>query len=159
MGPWLDMAYMVLPRKLIAAGLAARRLIRQPERPGADGAGANPRRRRLCAALASAHQGVCAAARRAGERIRHQIGGGTDLGEQAGLHLSSFPPAEFGPPAGVAALARHCGLEAATPASEAPHSGVVLIGFGLLPERQLEARVARFAASLPAPGTAVRAAD
>jgi len=70
-------------------------------------------------------------------------------GHHAGLHLSWFPVPETGSPADLAALARLCGLEAAAlPAGtdpRAPAARAVLLGFGTLPERQIEQRVVRFA--------------
>jgi GntR family transcriptional regulator/MocR family aminotransferase len=73
----------------------------------------------------------------------------TIRGAQAGLHLAWLPPRSIGSPAYLAGQARLAGLEAAIlPADmrgRLPGEHVVLLGFGIVPERQIEARVARFA--------------
>jgi len=71
-------------------------------------------------------------------------------GDHAGLHLSWFPPPVLGQPARLARLAQSCGLDAESVTLDGrghfPGLCAVLLGFGRLPERQLQARIARFAA-------------
>ncbi len=154
LGPWVDMAYLVLPRRLIAGALAARRLI-DDSRSSLEqialadflaGGGYARHLHRLTKTYASRRDTLLRALR--------QVGGQDAVwGGQAGLHLVWFPRADIGAPSGLAALARHCGLEAATAPvgkSGTPLTTALLLGFGNLPERQIEPRIARFATLLPA---------
>jgi len=151
LGPWLSLAYMVVPRRLIGAALAARRLIDDSRRWLEESAlaellhsGAYARHmHRLGKAYASRREALLAA-------LRQHFGDATTTwGEHAGLHLAWFPPEDIGAPGYLAALARGCGLEAAALPAE-PHGRrvgerAVLLGFGALAEPQLAVRFARFA--------------
>ena len=151
LGPWLDLAYLVLPRPLIAPALAARRLIDDSRRCLEEtalaellsGGGYARHVHRLGKAYASRRDALLAALH------RHFGAPATTWGEQAGLHLAWFPPAETGSPGYLATLARRCGLEAAAlPANtrgSLPNGQALLLGFGALPERQIASRVAQFA--------------
>jgi len=151
LGPWLDLAYLVLPRPLIAAALAARRLIDDSRRCLEEtalaellGGGGYARHvHRLGKAYASRRDALLTALR------RHFGGPATTWGEHAGLHLAWFPPAETGSPGYLATLARRCGLEAAALPAETrarlPLVQAVLLGFGALSEPQIASRVAQFA--------------
>jgi GntR family transcriptional regulator/MocR family aminotransferase len=156
LGPWLSLAYLVLPRRLIAAALAVRRLI-DDSRGGLEetalaellGNGGYARHlHRLGKAYASRRDMLLTALR------QHFDVPALTWGEHAGLHLAWFPPAETGSPGYLAALARRCGLEAAALAADTrsrlPGGRAVMLGFGSLPERQLESRVAQFAALVQA---------
>ena len=161
LGPWLDLAYLVLPRRLIAAALAARRLIDDSRRCLEEtalaellGSGGYARHvHRLGKAYVSRRDALLAALR------RHFGGPATTWGEHAGLHLSWFPPADTGSPGYLAALARRCGLEAAALPAETrgrlPLLQAVLLGFGALSEPQIASRVAQFAALAQATSPAV----
>jgi GntR family transcriptional regulator/MocR family aminotransferase len=150
LGPWLDVAYMVLPRWLVPFALAARRLIddsrstlEQAALADFLGGGGYARHvHRLTRTYASRRDALLAA-------LRHHLGGPAMVwGEHAGLHLAWFPPAETGLSTPVAALARNSGLEATALPPGTRGAQPVLLGFGLLPERQIEARVGRFAGML-----------
>lgn len=151
LGPWLDMAYMVLPRWLVPFAQAARRLI-DDSRSSLEqmalaeflSSGGYARHvHRLTKAYASRRDALLAALR------RHLAGPALIWGQHAGLHLAWFPSQETDSSANLAALARLCGLEAAAlpvdPRGRLPAPRVVQLGFGLLPERQIESRVGRFA--------------
>lgn len=152
LGPWLGLAYLVVPRRLLAAALAAQRVIddsrhRLEETALAEllSSGGYARHvHRLGKAYASRRDALLAAL---GEHFGAPT---TTWGAQAGLHLAWFPPADSGSPGYLASLARRCGLEAAALPAEArgrpPGAQVVLLGFGALAERQIAARVAQFAA-------------
>ncbi len=93
LGPWLGLAYIVVPRRLIAPALAARRLIddsrRLEETALAEllGSGAYARQvHRLGKAYASRRDALLAALH------RHFGTPATTWGEHAGLHLAWFPP-------------------------------------------------------------------
>ena len=147
LGPWLDIAYMVLPRWLVPFALAARRLIddsrsslEQAALADFLGGGGYARHvHRLAKAYASRRDALLAA-------LRHHLGGPALVwGEHAGLHLAWFPLAEIGAPLPLAALARHSGLDATALPPGTRGAQAVLLGFGLLPEHHIEPRVARFA--------------
>jgi GntR family transcriptional regulator/MocR family aminotransferase len=151
LGPWLGLAYLVLPRRLVAAALAARRMIDDSRRHLEETAlaellssGGYARHvHRLGKAYASRRDALLVA-------LRAQFGEpAMTWGAQAGLHLAWFPPDDAGSPGYLASLARRCGLEAAALPADArgrpPGAQVVLLGFGALAERQIAARVAQFA--------------
>jgi GntR family transcriptional regulator/MocR family aminotransferase len=145
LGPWVDVAYLVVPRRLIAAAIVARRLI-DDSRGGLEhaaltkfleGGGYARHLHRLTRTYAGRRDVLIAA-------LRRQFGQNTRvLGEQAGLHLAWYPPADGGSPDAIATLARHSGLDAAALAD-----GVVLIGFGVPDENHIETGVRRLAAAM-----------
>jgi GntR family transcriptional regulator/MocR family aminotransferase len=165
LGPWVGTSYLVLPRRLMAAALAARRLI-DDSRGGLEeaaladllgGGGYARHLHRLGKTYVSRRDVLLAALR------RHFGSPVLTWGEHAGLHLAWFPPPEAGSPSYLAALARRCGLEAAALATDTRHQTpggrAVMLGFGSLSERQLESRVVEFATRLQAdrPGAALAA--
>ncbi len=146
LGPWLSLGYMAVPRPLIIPALAVRRLI--------DGgtswlehtalaefleSGAYARHvHRLRKAYLARREALTGA-------LRQHFGATTALwGGGAGLHLAWHVPPALGPAAAVAELARGCGLEAAALAHATTQA--VLLGFGSVSERQLEAGVQQLAA-------------
>jgi len=155
LGPWVRMAYLAVPRRLVAAATTASQMI---------GSGSG---RMEQAALAELMQGGCYArhvhrigkiyaARRdamVSALHRHVGDNQTIWGEHAGLHLTWFPPSAIGPAHYVARMARHSGLDAhALP--DRPHRGgvggrAVMLSFGALSEQQIDQRIARLAAILP----------
>ncbi len=165
LGPWLSLAYMVVPRRLIVAALAARRLIDDSRRWLEESAlaellhsGAYARQvHRLGKAYASRRDALLAALH------QHFGGPATTWGEHAGLHLAWFPPVDTGSPGYLASLARRCGLEAAALPAETHgrHAAgqALLLGFGALAEPQLALRVGQFArlAQAGSPATALSA--
>jgi GntR family transcriptional regulator/MocR family aminotransferase len=140
----------VLPRWLVPFALAARRLIddsrnslEQAALADFLGGGGYARHvHRLTKAYAIRRDALLVALG------RHLGGSGLVWGQQAGLHLAWFPPADLGAPVPLAAMARHAGLEATALPHGTPGGQAVLLGFGLLPERQIDARVARFSGLL-----------
>jgi GntR family transcriptional regulator/MocR family aminotransferase len=193
LGPWLDLTYLVSPRRMVTQVQTARRLI-DDSRSGPEqialaeflaGGGYGRHLHRLTKEYASRRDALLGALRRHLDvpmrdgpmrdgpmrdgpmrdgPMRDGPAGGMTMGDgppriwgqHAGLHVTWFPPAELGSPAHLVALARFCGLEAATPPSRVtpPSRGTgraaaehaVLLGFGTLPGRHIETRISRFAA-------------
>jgi GntR family transcriptional regulator/MocR family aminotransferase len=143
LGPWLDMAYLVLPHGLIASALTERRLIDDSRgtleqtalAEFLEGGGYARHLHRLTKAYASRRDALLAALR------RHLGDPARVWGQHAGLHLAWFPSPETGSPDSLAALARLCGLDAAA----VPARQAVLLGFGAIPERQIETGVRQLA--------------
>jgi GntR family transcriptional regulator/MocR family aminotransferase len=145
LGPWLTLGYMAVPRPLIIPSLAVRRLI-----DGGTGwlehtalaefleSGAYARHvHRLRKAYLSRREALTGA-------MRQHFGTTTALwGGGAGLHLSWHVPPALGPATMIAEMARNCGLEAAAVSHAATQA--VLLGFGAVPERELQAGVQRLA--------------
>jgi GntR family transcriptional regulator/MocR family aminotransferase len=149
LGPWVTLAYLVVPRHLVGAAVGACRVI-----------GGAPNRLEQIA-LAELFSGgfyarhlhgvakVYAARRNAlvDALRRHFATPGEFWGLHAGLHLAWFPAPDTGTPTMLATLARHCGLEAlALPDLERP---ALLLGFGAVSEQQIGQRVAKFASLVP----------
>ena len=148
LGPWLTLGYLVVPHRLIAPALAARRLIDDHALWLEEGAlaelldsGAYARHvHRLRKIYLSRRDSLI-------ESMRQHFGGSVRLGgTHAGLHLAWRLPEGLGSSAAVAAVARRCGLQAA-PLLNTP---VVLLGFAMPPERLIAAGVAQLAARLNA---------
>jgi GntR family transcriptional regulator / MocR family aminotransferase len=145
LGPWLDMAYMVLPRWLVPHAQTTLRRIDE-SRGGIEHAalaeylesgGYARHLHRLTKAYASRRDALLTALRRnLGEKTRV-------LGEQAGLHLAWFPPVDRVSPGSLATLARRHGLDAAALGDD-----VVLLGFGATDEHHIETGIRRLAESL-----------
>lgn len=152
LGPWLCLAYLVLPRRLIAPALAARRLL-DDSHPSLEAAalaellasGEYARHlHRLSKTYAARRDALVAA-------LRQEFGpAGTIWGGQAGLHLAYTPPPRLGSASYLATLARRSGLDASTPPAETharlPGGLPLLLGFGTLGEPQLAQRMTAFAA-------------
>lgn len=161
LGPWVTLAYMVMPHRLISQALAARALIDDSRHwleetalaELLNGGGYARHVHRLDKAYASRSAALV-------DALRQHFGAASLIwGGHAGLHLAWFPPSDFGPSADVAGVARRCGLEAAASPSERGAPGeAVLIGFGSLQERQAEPRVAELAGMLRATHQAAIAA-
>jgi GntR family transcriptional regulator/MocR family aminotransferase len=147
LGPWLDVAYLILPRWLVPFAQATRRLI-DDSRGGLEqmalaefmgGGGYARHLHRLSKAYASRRDALLAA-------LRRHLGDAAPVwGQHAGLHLAWCPSPDIGSPANLAALARRHGLDAA-----APRDDVILLGFGVADERHLEMGVRRLAEALTA---------
>lgn len=166
LGPWVKLAYMVVPPPCIAPAIAARRAV-DDSLPWLESSaladfllcGGYARHvHRLAKAYVSRRDALLAA-------LRRHLGEDTTVwGEGGGLHVAWLPPAHLGPASRLARLAVGSGLEAAAVAGEgarAPASAV-LLGFGNLNEAQIESRIARFAGALrldAAKGAAGAAAD
>jgi GntR family transcriptional regulator/MocR family aminotransferase len=145
------MAYLVLPRWLVPFAQGTWRLI-DDSRAGLEqmalarfmsGGGYARHLHRLSKAYASRRDALLAA-------LRHHLSGVAPIwGQHAGLHLAWRIPPDIGSSAGLAALARRQGLEAAAPVED-----VVLLGFGVLDERHIEIGVRRLAEALMAAGEA-----
>lgn len=146
LGPWVQLAYLVLPRELVAAAVAARRSM--------DDNGTLLEHTALTGLLRGGfyarhlHRiGKVYAARRAamlGALKRHFDAHATIWGADAGLHLAWFAAPSLGTAAEIAAQAHGCGLDAEC----VPGRQAVLLGFGSLSEQQIAPRVARLAALL-----------
>jgi len=153
LGPWLTHGYMVLPQPLVAAALAARRLIDDSSRWLEDTAlagflesGAYARHvHRLRKVYLARRDALTGALHRHFDTTAGIWGGG------AGLHLAWRLPLVLGPAAALAATARRCGLDAAALPPGNPAGQILLLGYGALSERQIEAGIARLAA-LAGPG-------
>jgi GntR family transcriptional regulator/MocR family aminotransferase len=158
LGPWLTLGYMVVPERLIAAALSARRLIDDSPHWLDEVAlsefllsGGYARHvHRLGRIYASRRDALLMA-------LRRHFGDGTQIwGGGAGLHLSWFPSPGMGPVSALARLACQSGLEAAAavPAGSR-NSGAaqaLLLGFGSLSEPQIDQRTARFATAMQSDG-------
>jgi GntR family transcriptional regulator/MocR family aminotransferase len=138
LGPWLDLAYMVLPRGVAAGAQAMRRLI-DDSRSSLEqmalaeflrGGGYARHLHRVTKAYASRRDTLLTALR------RHLGGRSLVWGQQAGLHLAWFPPQDFGSASAIATLARGHGLDAAWAGDD-----VVLLGFGVPDEQRIETGV------------------
>jgi GntR family transcriptional regulator/MocR family aminotransferase len=146
LGPWLDIAYLVLPRWLVPYAQTTRRWI-DDSRGGFDHAvlaeylasgGYARHLHRLTKAYAGRRDTMLAA-------LRRHFGAAAQVwGEQAGLHLAWFPPPDLGSAGYLARLARRHGLDAA-----AVRDDVVLLGFGAIDEPHIEAGICRLADALP----------
>jgi GntR family transcriptional regulator/MocR family aminotransferase len=164
LGPWLHLAYLVVPARLVAAALVIRRLIddsshclEETALAGLLESGGYARHvHRLGKAYASRRDALLGALQ------QHFGAPPTTWGAQGGLHLAWFPPTDRGSAPYLASLARRCGLDAGTLPMETrqrlPHCQPVLLGFGTLPERQLASRVDQFA-SLAQSDAAALSAD
>jgi GntR family transcriptional regulator/MocR family aminotransferase len=145
LGPWLDVAYMVLPRWLVPYAQTARRWI--------DDSRGSFEHTALAVYLASGgyarhlHRLTKTYACRRDALVmalRRHFGADTLVwGEHAGLHLAWRLSPARGPAGCLAALARHFGLDAA-----AVRDDVVLMGFGAIDERHIEAGIHRLADAL-----------
>ena len=145
LGPWLDVAYLVLPRWLVPYAQTTRRRI-DDSRGGFEhsvlaeflASGGYARHlHRLTKTYTSRRDALVTT-------LRRHFGEATQIcGEQAGLHLAWFPTPEWGSPGYLATLARRHGLDAA-----AVRDDVVLLGFGATDEDHIEAGVHRLANSL-----------
>jgi GntR family transcriptional regulator/MocR family aminotransferase len=142
LGPWLDIAYMVLPRWLVPYAQTTRRRI-DDSRGGFEhtvlaeymaGGGYARHLHRLTKTYAGRRDTLLTA-------LRRHLGAEVQVwGEQAGLHLAWFPPPDRGSPENLARLARRLGLDAA-----AVRDDVVLLGFGVTDEHHIEAGIRRLA--------------
>ncbi len=145
LGPWVDVAYLVLPRWLMPFAVAARRLI--------DDSRCSLEQMALAEFLAGGgyarhlHRFTKACGSRRDtllEALRSHFGERTRIwGHRAGLHLVWFAPPEFGSPAFVATTARRQGLHAAALGNDA-----VLLGFGMPDETHIERGVRLLAENL-----------
>jgi GntR family transcriptional regulator / MocR family aminotransferase len=145
LGPWLDVAYMVLPRWLVPYAQTTRRWI-DDSRGGLEhtvlaeylASGGYARHlHRLTKTYASRRDALLTAL------SRHLDEPPTIWGEQAGLHVAWFPPTGLASAGYVAALARRHGLDAASVRENA-----VLLGFGVTDEHHIETGIRRLAAAL-----------
>ena len=160
LGPWLGLAYLVLPRRLIAGAVTVRRLIDDTrgsleEAALAEflGSGGYARHLHQLGKIYLVRRDALLAALQ-----RHFSNTSLVWGAQAGLHLSWFPPDSLGGPACLLPLALRCGLDAAALPPDAPNgltNRVMLLGFGSVSEQQIDMRMAHFAA-LADPGHASR---
>jgi GntR family transcriptional regulator / MocR family aminotransferase len=146
LGPWLDIAYMVLPRWLVPYAQTTRRWI-DDSRGGFEhavlaeylaGGGYARHLHRLTKTYAGRRDALLTALR------RHFGAESRVWGEQAGLHLAWFPPPDRGSPGYLASLARRVGLDAAVARDD-----VVLLGFGVTDEHHIETAVRRLADAVP----------
>lgn len=152
LGPWIRLAYVIIPRNLI--GDANALLSRIDDCRGSleetalamflDNGDYARHLHGLSKAYGMRRDTMLAAL------DRHFGAAPRTWGEQAGLHLVWFPPGYEGSSSYLAALARSCGLEAAALAAETrvrlSCGRAVLLGFGSLQQDEIVTRVARFAA-------------
>jgi GntR family transcriptional regulator/MocR family aminotransferase len=160
LGPWLNIAYLVLPRRLVADALKARRLIddrrcslEETSLAELIASGSYSRHlHRISKSYAARRDALVSALQQHFGDVQAFWGG------QAGLHLTWFPPEAAGPSGPLAEAARACGLEAISlsPAIRArvPGGQAVLLGFGTLAADQITARVADLARRAPHVGVA-----
>ncbi len=145
LGPWLDIAYLVLPRWLVPYAVTARRRIDE-SRGGLEhtvlaefleSGGYARHLHRLTKSYASRRDGLVAGLQRHFDR-KPQV-----QGQNAGLHLTWFAPRDVVSPASFAALARRHGLDAAALGDDA-----ILLGFGTPAEHHIETGIRRLAEAL-----------
>lgn len=151
LGPWLHLAYLVVPGRLVGAALKTRRLIddsrhclEETALAGLLDSGGYARHvHRLGKAYASRRDVLLGALQ------QHFGAPPVAWGAHGGLHLAWFPPPDMGSASYLASLAQRCGLDAAALPADTrqrlPQCQPVLLGFGALPERQLTSRVGQFA--------------
>jgi GntR family transcriptional regulator / MocR family aminotransferase len=149
LGPWLDIAYLVLPRWLVPYAQTTRRWI-DDSRGSFEhtvlaeyltSGGYARHLHRLTKTYATRRDALLTA-------LRRHFGAATHVwGEQAGLHLAWFPPPDSGSPEYLARLARRLGLDAA-----AVRDDVLVLGFGATDEHHIEAGIRRLADALTAAG-------
>ncbi len=151
LGPWLQLAYLVLPRRLIPAcaeicdviGGTPSRLEQLALAELMAGGGYARHVYRLTKIYAARRDALVSALR------RHFGGEPAIWGLHCGLHLTWFPPSDAGPSGYIAHAARQSGLEAQSlPAEQGrAHAGTqaVMLGFGTLSETQIEQRIHRLA--------------
>jgi len=163
LGAYPGLAYLVLPHRLVAPALAARRLL-DDARPSLEAgalaefvaSGEYARHlHRLTRTYAARREALLTS-------LREEFGQTRVWGGHAGLHLAWLPPPDLGSAAWLATLAGRCGLEAAAlPAESRPRlpGTPLLLGFGALSGTQIAQRVARFAttARINRPETALSA--
>jgi len=149
LGPWLDVAYLVLPRWLVPFAQAMRRLV-DDSRSSLEqmalaeflgGGGYARHLHRLTKAYASRRDAMLTA-------LRRHLGPAQVWGQQAGLHLAWFPPPDTVSAGDLALLARGHGLNASARGESA-----VLLGFGGPDEHHIEAGVRRLAAAVSEAGS------
>ena len=147
LGPWLTAGFMAVPRPLVSAAQHARRLM-DDSAPSLESAalaemlesGAYARHlHRLRKTYMTRRDTLVGA-------LHRHFGPVATSGGDAGLHLAWQVAPEFGRPEEVAEIAQHSGLEAAALCCGPEPS--VLLGFGLMSERQLEVGVAQMALAL-----------
>lgn len=145
LGPWLDIAYLVLPRWLVPYAWTTLRWIDE-SRGGLEHAvlaeylasgGYARHLHRLTKTYANRRDALLTAL------ARHFGTNPQVWGEQAGLHLAWFPPPDRGSAGYLARLARRHGLDACVQES------AVLLGFGMTDERHIEAGIRRLADTTP----------
>ena len=148
LGPWLTHGYMVVPQPLVAPALAARRLIDDSSHWLEDTALAGFLESGAYARHVHRLHKVYVARRDAltGALHRHFDAMAGIWGCGAGLHLAWRLPRVLGPAAALAAMARRCGLDAAALPPDNQAGQVLLLGYGALSERQIEAGIAKLAA-------------
>ena len=155
LGPWLNLSYLAVPRHLSATagntcqtvGGVPSRLEQSALAELLETGGYARHVHRVSRVYAARRDGLVSALQ------RHFGESQIIWGDQAGLHLAWFPPADFAPSGLVAQTARRCGLEAMTlppsMAIKSPGGHAVLLGFGVLPESQIDQRVKQLVAKLP----------
>lgn len=157
LGPWVTLGYMAVPPSMVQSTRDAKRLV-DDSAGSLEGAalaefldsGAYARHvHRLRKTYMSRRDALLAA-------LRRHFGPVITRGSGAGLHLAWQVPPDLGPATELAEAARHAGLEAA--ATDCLGEPSVLLGFGMLSDRRLEAGVAQLAAAVNA-GTKVRLAN
>jgi GntR family transcriptional regulator/MocR family aminotransferase len=148
LGPWVHLAYLVVPHRLIDAATAARRMLgdesaqlHQVALHELLSSGWYARHLyRLCKSYAVRRDALVAALH------AHFPQRCVIWGEQAGLHVAWFAHDEMDASLEIAAFARRCGLEAKAVQTAGPSAkAVVLLGFGLTAEHLIESKVARLA--------------
>ncbi len=159
LGPGVMLGYLVVPPRLVAAALTARRLI--DGRAGwleeaalaefLDSGAYALHLHRLRKVYLTRRDTLIGA-------LRQHFGESTEVsGAEAGLYLTWSLPANIGPAAMVADVARRSGLDAVPVAWSPARIGhpTVLLGFGLPADRKIASAVGRMAASLAAGTTGV----
>jgi GntR family transcriptional regulator/MocR family aminotransferase len=154
LGPWLHLAYLVVPRRLTLAAASVCRIV----------GGAPSRMEQLALADLMESGGyarhvhrvtkIYAARRDALVQALHRHFGDDPMlwGQHAGLHLTWFPRVAANRSTLIAHTARHCGIDALSLSNDIGrvHAGsqAVMLGFGTLSETQIDQRVQRLAEML-----------
>jgi GntR family transcriptional regulator/MocR family aminotransferase len=147
LGPWVTTGYMAVPRPLISAARQACKML-DDSAPSLESvalaelleSGGYARHlHRLRKSYMARRDALIGA-------LHRHFGPVTTRGADAGLHLAWQIAPDLGDAAQIAEAAEHCGLEAA--AMSGAVEPTVLLGFGMLSERQLEHGVAQAATTI-----------
>ena len=162
LGPWVHLAYLVVPPHLVDAASAARRMLGDESGRLHQAALYELLRSGWYARHLHRLSKVYAIRRDAllGALRRHFPKQNVVWGDHAGLHVAWFANDREVSAPDIAALARRCGLEAKALQNVGPAGeSVVLIGFGVTAEHLIDSKIARLATMIARFDAAALAAE